>query len=324
MKARVHEEFIAPMFTVWQTGVRTRKKARLHFLRIKDRYDRPRHRVSRRVFGGATNLLERHYQRRDNTKSKNHVQKMIFLTPAMRGWRQHMPGGFATYPVHNPEVKRLSSGEKMDFITRRLFRHSFDGRGLRTRSYAMTWWVYEHAPKRAKGERLRWLSLASGTGQPTFDAGAIFTEQPEYFLSDLSDEALSFSRELAAKRGLDMSRIHFMGCDVTNETALKQLLKTAEPDVIDMMGLVEYLDDETVIALIKTLKKHAKKSLICFTNMRPEHPELMTHKHGLEWPGVKVRSIDDMLALIQKSRLSLQTVDVLLPSDKVYAVYCLA
>lgn len=324
MKASRHIEFIAPTFRVWEKGVRNRKKARLHFLRVYDRYDGARHRASRKAFGVTTRLLERHYQTRDNRKAKNPLQRVIFFPRAMRAWRQHMPGGFATYPVHNPEVRHLSSGEKMDFITRRLFRHSYDGRGLRTRSYAMTWWVYEHAAKKPKNQRLRWLSIASGTGQPTFDAGAIFDPQPEYFLSDLSDEAMAFSRHLAKERRISSETVHFMGCDVTSKSALEKLLKTAQPDVIDMMGLVEYLDDEAIVALLKTLKKHAHTALICFTNMRPEHPELMTHKHGLEWPGVQVRSIDQVLALIRLAGVSLEHVDVLLPSDKVYAVYCLS
>lgn len=315
-------------FSLWQGRVMHRHKARLRSIHVRDRYTRLQHRVGRLVFGQGVRLLEWHYVRRPDIAADsphNYVQKLIFFPTGIRAWRQHMPGGFATYAVHNPEHRRLSSGEKVDVITRRLFRHSADGIGLRSRAYAMSWWVYEHfaTTNVRQNARIRWLSIASGTGQPTFDAGELYEQQPEYFLSDLSDTAMQFSRELAEARGLEMAHVHTIRSDITNRTSLESLLREAKPDVIDMMGLVEYLDDVTIVRVLRILKKH-HRGLVCFTNMRPEHPQLQTHQRGLGWPGITVRSVDTMLALISRAGISLDTVDVLLPDDKVYAVYCLS
>lgn len=323
---RVVEIFETPTFSLWQRRRRTHKKATLRFLEIRDRYGGRRHRVGRIIFGQTTRMLEWFYRwRRDIVADspKNYVQKMIYLPPGIRAWRKHIPGGFATYTVHDPDMERLSSGERIDGITRRLFRHSSDGIGLRSRAYAMSWWVYRHTLKRTRRTRLRWLSIATGTGQPTFDAGTLYTRQPEYFLSDIADEMLVFADDLARQRDIDQSLVHTIQCDATNDRALTRLLQSTRPDVIDMMGLIEYLDNTTVVRLLRQVRNQSD-ALVCFTNMRPEHPQLQTHQRGLGWPGTQVRSIEQMLDLISSAGIPLQTVDVLLPSDKVYAVYCLS
>lgn len=296
----------------------------MHQLQIRDEYDRLRYRLERLIVQGGTHLLERHYRHHPEKKSgarNNYLQKVIYLPRGMRAWRTMMPGGFATYPVHNPRVRTLAYGAKLDMITRRLFRHSYDGRGLRSRAHAMAWWLYQKLGHTKR--RLRWLSLAAGTGQPTFDAGQLWQTQPDYFLSDLNTEALEFAMSLATQRGLDMKYVHTKPCDATDKAALTQLLRTVRPHVIDMMGLIEYLDDEAVVKLLAIIDR-GSSALICFTNMRPTHPQLQTHQRGLGWPGVKTRSRDEVLALIERAGIDLSRVDVLLPSDKVYAVYCVA
>lgn len=311
-------------FRLRETFTRRQRGAKLIGLEIRDQYAGARFRPERVVFQFFARRIERHLRRHpqiDFAHPLNIPRRIIYLPKAIRKWSTYMPGGFATYPVHNPAVKRLHSGETIDYITRNLFRHASDGVGLRSRAHAMSWYVATRV-ETARKKRLRWLSVAAGTGQPTFDAAENLTRRPLLFLSDLSDEAMSFAERLGRRRGFETD-LATVKCDVTNSRKFSSLLVRVKPDVIDMMGLVEYLDDRVVVQLIRDFLRAKGDATLIFTNMRPEHPQLATHQRAIGWPGVKVRTIDAVLDLLERAGVKLETVEVLLPDDHVYAIYCI-
>lgn len=311
-------------FRLRETSRRRVRGAQMIRLEIRDKYAGARFRPERSAFQFFVRRIERHLRSHpqiDFAHRLNIPRRIIYFPKAVRKWATYMPGGFATYPVHNPAVKRLHSGEKIDYITRNLFRHSSDGIGLRSRAHAMSWYVATRIETTRKS-RLRWLSIAAGTGQPTFDAAENLTRRPLLFLSDLSDEAMSFAEKLGRRRGFEAD-LTIAKCDVAEPGAFSSLLRRVKPDIVDMMGLVEYLDDAMIVQLVQDFVDGQGEATLIFTNMRPEHPQLATHQRGLGWPGVKVRTIDAVLDLLERAGVKLEIVEVLLPDDHVYAIYCI-
>lgn len=293
-------------------------------LHITDRFDSRRHSIERKAFSAFSRRLERYLARRPELHfghSRNMAQKLVYFPPSLRAWAAYMPGGFATYSVHNPDVKHLASGKKIDYMTRNLFRHSIDAIGLRSRAYAMAWYMAEAVGEQAD---VRWLSLASGTGQQTYDAAKLLTHPPKLYLTDIDDEAIKFATLIGESYRAKKSRLSIEKLDVTNDRLFIPYLNTIQPNVIDMMGLMEYLEDDVAIELIAMITKNAPKGCrFVFTNMLPSHPELNLHKRGLGWPGVIVRSVEESIHMLKKAGVDSESIEVLLPDDKVYAVFCI-
>lgn len=289
-----------------------------------DRFSRKTHRLQRRGVRIFVDMLERYLRKRPrltHTHKTNIARHLIYTPPAIKAWSAYMPGGFATYPVHNPDRTHLKDGQKIDFITKTLFRHAVDSIGLRSRAYAMSWFIHEQLGKK---DLTRWLSIASGTGQPTFDAARLLEGRVQFYLVDLDRDALEFARRLADEYGISDDAITTARVDVTDRRAATKFFEETHPDVIEVMGLFEYLPDDKAIALLATLRPiltHAR--VLVFTNMRPEHPHLHVHQRGLGWPGVIQRTTHEVLALLDSAGYQPGQVSVLLPDDDVYAVYAL-
>jgi hypothetical protein len=317
--------FDSDYFRLWVTRTENDTDVTKKILHITDRFHHWRHAPERAAFGGVTRLLENYLTKRSHltfNHPKNHARRVVYMTSAVKAWAQFMPGGYATYPVHNPDVKQLSNGHKIDYVTRNLFRHSSDAIGLRSRAYAMSWYV--HAMFGARDEPLHWLSIAAGTGQPTFDASRLFSTMPKLYLTDINTEILAFAKELAKKYSINETYLVCKQLDISDDKALKKMIHAAHPLIVEMMGLMEYLDDKTAVSVMKiVLPELPSGAVFIFTNMRTDHPELLTHKHAVGWPGVLQRSIDEVLSLIEQAGVKRECIDVLLPDDNVYAVYCI-
>lgn len=316
--------FTSENFTLEVTKQEKKHGVKTAILHITDRFAGPRHRLERKGFSAFSRQLEKYLAKRPHLHfghGRNIAQKLVYFPPSLRAWAAYMPGAFATYPVHNPDVKHLPTGKKIDYMTRNLFRHSVDAIGLRSRAYAMAWYIVTTLGNK---QGVRWLSIASGTGQQTFDAAKLLKHHPWLYLTDIDDDAMKFAAMIGESQGVQKTHLHIDKLDVTDEVAFVAYLKKVQPDVIDMMGLMEYLEDERAVRLINVIIRHAPAGcLFVFTNMLPTHPELNLHKRGLGWPGVIVRSTNESLKLLAQAGVKDEAITVLLPDDKVYAVFCI-
>lgn len=315
-------DFTTEYFSISQVESRMVDDATYIRLHASDRFGTRRHALERKAFALFTRGMEAYLRKRphlDFHHPKNPIPRIVYLPPALKSWAAYMPGAFATFHVHNPDRTHLHNGRKLDYLTRNLFRHSSDAIGLRSRAYAMAWYLHGHFSDR---DHISWLSIASGTGQPTFDAAQLFRGQKTFHLCDLDDTALEYAKELASEYHIKPRNLHVYHVDVTDQTQLQSLLSTTSPNIIEAMGLFEYLDDATAITLLSQLKKGATKgSVLVFTNMHAHHPQLQLHKRGLGWPGVIPRTVDQVRVLISSAGFANDSLTVLQPDDSVYAVY---
>lgn len=299
------------------------KKSVLTELTVTDQYHAPRYRVINALINGFLHTLERiliALPALDATHRVNFVRWMVYASPGIRSWAQYMPGAFATHPVHNTEVTHLKNGKKLDIITRNLFRHGDDAMGLRARAYAMAWYV-----RREYGtmKDLHWLSLATGTGQQTFEGVAVLDHKPKLWLTDIDDEALAVARAHVKEYGVGR-QTQLKRLDATNEADLQAAIRTHAPQVIDMMGLMEYMDHDAAVRLIHAVVAVAPKgSSFIFTNMLPTHPGLQVHKRALGWPGVIVRSIEQVAEIITEAGVAPEQLEILAPTDGIYGIFCI-
>jgi hypothetical protein len=319
------DQFVADDFTLDVMRRETHDDITMTHVKVRDRFTAKRHTIHRAAVRLFLHQLEMHLRARPQLgfdHPRNIVQRLVYLPPAVRSWAAYMPGAFATQPVHNPDTARLQDGTKLDYITKNLFRHSIDATGLRSRAYAMAWYVRRTAPAT---RALHWLSLASGTGRQTLDAASLLKKRPRLTLTDIDSEALAVAAKLAHEYKHSVQHVTTVLLDATDKQAVGNIMHTATPDVIDAMGLFEYLSDAQAVELIRSVTAAAQpNACFVFSNMRPTHPELQLHKRGVGWPGVIVRETHEVVALLRRAGVASKSIDIVLPDDNVYAVYCIS
>ncbi|MFI5260686.1 MAG: class I SAM-dependent methyltransferase family protein [Candidatus Paceibacteria bacterium] len=104
-------------------------------------------------------------------------------------------------------------------------------------------------------EPVRILSIAAGSGQAVIEtverlyrAGV----RCEVVLIDQDESALTYARKLAAEHGLEA----IVDARKGNAVAFYRELHGFVPDIIEMCGLMDYLDDKLAIALIKKIRRY--------------------------------------------------------------------
>lgn len=305
-----------------RTEHRAEGYTRLH-VRTKDRFYGPRYALGRAGIRAASEILERYLRMSPHTTydSKfNIARSFIYLSPAMRALYEYMPGGFVTYHAYNPIKNKTRNGKSLDFLARTFFRHTADGMGIRSRAYMMAWRTHD---RYQDATAVRWMSIACGVGQATFDAAGLLPGDVSFFLCDMDDDALSAARDMAKSYHIESDRLETQQLNVIKQhKTLVRYLTSFQPQVIDVMGLFEYLDEAAAVLLLKSLYRHMPEGgSFFFTNMLPSHPHFAVHARGLGWPGVIRRSEQEVLQLLERAGVPVASVTVLLPHDHVYAVY---
>lgn len=323
MTKKTLQGLASPAFSISSNEVRSLHGVQVHYVTIKDKYDHRRYAVERRLFLTFTNALQSYLKKRphiDFSSKRNVARSLTYLPAGIKTWSAYMPGAFATHPVHNPEVKRLAHDQKIDFMTRRLFRHSVDAIGLRNRAHILAWAVQQQS---LTGRKRVWLSLAAGSGQHVYDTLNLLDQHKPYdvVISDINEEVLGFAEKIYQVQRPKVREIEFKKIDVLSPDLATQL-ESNPPTVVDAMGLVEYLDSHQVEQLVRQLfESLVEGGMIAFTNMSPEHPHLDLHQRGLGWPGVKPRTIKDMVDIVERAGVPLENLTVFKSQDKVYGVY---
>lgn len=294
---------------------------------VTDRYHDRGRRLERRTVQAFMWFMEWYLKRNpalEHRSRRNITRYMTYLPSGMRAWRSYMPGGFATYYVHSPHIKKMENGASLDGITRAFFRHGIDAVGLRSRAYIMSWLADEVI--HSSDSRVTWMSIAAGSGQPVYDACTRLTSDDQknvsLVLTDIDQDMLAFAEKLYSAEADAAYDARFITCDIVNVSARKRLLAEVKPDIIDSMGLFEYLNDKQCISLLRALYAALKHGgILIFTNMSPNRPHLNIHKRALGWPGVIQRTIHEVLALLQAASVPDSAQSVYRASDDVYNVY---
>lgn len=90
------------------------------------------------------------------------------------------------------------------------------------------------------------LCLGAGPGHIINDALRLARRPSQATLVDISSDAFEYGRALAQRTGLD-GRVRFIQCDVRE---VRRFLDHG-PDVVKMIGICEYLDDEVIVSIAR-------------------------------------------------------------------------
>lgn len=141
------------------------------------------------------------------------------------------------------------------------------------------------------------LSLAAGSARTVIEALALLREQgimAEAVLIDRSQGALKFAKSLAEERGV-LEAIRFERGDVSQ---FEDYLVGRAPDIVEVIGLFEYLSDEQAVDLLaRSWKCLLEGGTLIASNARRE-PETRFVERVVEWPRA-LRTAEELLHLAQ-------------------------
>lgn len=296
-------------------------RLQLHFA---DRYDMLRHRGSRWLARAYTAALRRYLAARphiDYYHEKNWARKISYIPSGFRSWAEYMPGGFATYYVYEPHHRRMANGRRLDAVTKRLFRHGIEGVGIRTRAYTLSYlinsWVVGHT-----NGTIRWVSLGCGSGQPMFDAAGLLPvslkKTTSLLLIDRDTVVLDFAQSLYAHQRDNLPEAAFDYGDIFEPDFFTNLVKNGRLDIIDILGMFEYLDNEQSVSLLqKCYASLNEGGVLIFSNMDTNRPDYDINQRVIGWPALLLRSPDELVDLIRNAGIPLENVTFIRAQDEI-------
>jgi len=111
------------------------------------------------------------------------------------------------------------------------------------------------------------LCLGAGPGQIITDALAEATHEAYATLVDINSDAFEFGREIAREKGVG-DKVRFIRGDVRE---IHEMLGHP-PDVVKMLGICEYLEDDQIVSIAKAVAQHMQPGrAIVFNSISPAH-----------------------------------------------------
>ncbi len=298
----------------------------IYKLRVLDGYHTPRYKLERYATRLVAKCMETYLAKRPHMPfdhKDNRARKLLYMLPALKEWATLMPGALALEPIHHPKQKRLPSGRRMDPLTSRIFRHSFDTVGVRTRTLAAGRLAYEYAAEKPR-QPINWVSLAGGTSAPTMlmvNAAGIDMKAIRYTNIDQDSWAINVSRDVTAYEGIPPHQAQLLVADIFDKNVLNATVVPGTADIVDLMGIFEYLDEKQSVQLLSlayNLLKPGGNIIAC--NMRMDHPQLNLHKRGVGWPHVIQKSAQELIVICRHAGINPQQLTIYQPLDGIYNV----
>lgn len=289
------------------------------------------------------------------------TRALIERLPTFNDWLDLVPTAAALDSLYDPSKETLANGKPLDPLLGEWFRNITDGRGIRSRAAVVGELLIDESLRHDRP--VEWLSLASGAAQPIITtAGKLVAEHgvaPHMTLVDKDSAALRLAEEYATVAGLSGSletmnmnilrmkgmtrsdtgnRMHDFTANALSRVLRQRYLPAEQFDVIDAVGLVEYLkaDDwpytygnvvktKTKLAGARTFLKNSYElvrpgGILVIGNMLDTHPQLAFTLDVIQWPHIKPRSINEMAQIFDEAGLD-GKLDVYCPDDGAYAIY---
>ena len=272
-------------------------------------------------------------------------QNFIYASPAMRFWREELvPSAKALCPLYFPSDAHLPPrprrpGEvglipmiRIDEVAHKLFAYSLDAEGMRSRASVLKALIVDNALRSGKSD-LELLSLACGAAGPVFDSAVELRQRApgiklHMSLVDMSADALEFAQQLAGSRRFKIRsseytiwQRHLVRDLILPRGKFKQEYGRGRADIVDNMGIVDYLTKEQAAALLReSYDLMAPGGMDVFSNVLSTHPQLQVNQRAVGWPNIFPRSLAEIAEIIELSGIPKDDADVFLPEDGVYAV----
>ena len=161
------------------------------------------------------------------------------------------------------------------------------------------------------------LSLGSGSARAVFEVMGALNGQPSVRckLIDMSRRAISFSQELAC--GYNVNHQAEWHRDYAHN--LKNYCQDFQPDIVEMVGLLDYYPEEQAVDLVTKIYDVLSPSGWLITcNIRPNFESPFVTK-GINWPLI-YRSPEELVSIICQAGFSPKFVQVVYEPLKVHGL----
>lgn len=308
-------------------GDRHSEEVRVVQVQVKDGYHQRRYRLERFGTRAVANRYEKYLAKRQNidfAHKRNRARRFLYGLPSFRSWSELMPTSLALEPMQHPELRRLPNGKRLGLVTRRWFRHGLGAAGIRSRTLIAAWLAKVYAGEFGKKDKV-WVSLSGGTASPSLlmvHASGMDKANLHFVNVDIDERAVGLARETVVREGISLANTDIIHGDIFDKKLITDAVKPGTADVVDIMGVFEYLDDKKSAELLKlaySLLKPGGVILAC--NMRSQNPQLNLHQRGIGWPGVTPRSVGNIKSIVSNAKLIDANLSIYQPGDGVYSVF---
>jgi ubiquinone/menaquinone biosynthesis C-methylase UbiE len=166
------------------------------------------------------------------------------------------------------------------------------------------------------GKEVRLASLACGSGQAILETIAELKSEGvivKAILVDINEEALKEAKVIAKKLGIG-GQIETFKADLSLEN---NILKDFKPQIVEMLGFLDYAKEEQAITFLKNINKSLdKKGILITCNINP-NPEQHFLKWVINWPMI-YRSPSQLINLAEKANF--EDCEVILEPLKIHSI----
>lgn len=241
-------------------------------------------------------------------------------------WRQLVPTaralGYLTHPFD------VIEGVKVSPEVSAQWRFSEDGIAIRVRAAAMQHITQDYLRRLPKGYEAKWLSLASGTAEPSIAAAKASAEESgtiiDLTVADIDPESLKMVANNAVELGFD-GNVFPVEADILEQGIKDQLEaltgNTDGYDVIELLGFNEYLPEKLHdVDSLKQIGTRRGKRLVAASefnrraykmlkpggimisgNMILDRPQLGFVFGIVDWPLINARSEEAILQIYENA-----------------------
>lgn len=254
------------------------------------------------------------------------------INHAHNAWLSLLPHAktlaYLSHPFSESQISHAKQPEtptNIDSVLQEWWVSCSDAVGIRSRAGVMKELIAAYSQEQAEGLRT-WTSVGSGTAGPVLESAKILGLNPNMTLVDYDTTALDHAESTAA-------RLNFAG-QVTKLPANifdpKELAKLPPTQMIDLMGIFEYIGEEIKsIGVTMTADEFLQANYeilepggrIIFGQMRNDRPNSHFTLGVIGWPFIVQRSPKEVMDIVDKAGINPSEVSVYLPDDGVYAVY---
>ena len=221
----------------------------------------------------------------------------------------------------------LPSG-RLDDRTIERFTYMPDGIGLRSRQRIYTSLLLEEATI-SQELKLKVVSLGSGAAVPNIDATQRVERISKGIDWDFYDQdamALQDAKIAIDANDFEYSSFNFGPVDTSGNFTGRDYysarhLEKNSLDAVDALGLWEYLTKNQAVAFLRTNYANLKPGgSMIVSNMLKSRPHPRYNTHAVGWPGVRMRSPEDLLDIVEEAEIDTHNISMTFAHDGVYVV----
>lgn len=252
----------------------------------------------------------------------------------MLEWASRFPTAIALEPLQllGEGGAWLQAG-KLDPATLEKFTYMPDGEGLRSRARIYAHKLEEYAKQRGSSE-LTVVSLGCGAAVPNIQATRALEAENigvHWRFYDWDATALQFAQHKIEENNFQFATFDYGPTRINTETGREEpagqnylrafALEDESVDVIDALGLWEYLKPEDARRFAEKLYTKLKPGgRMVVSNMLPSRPQREFNQRAVGWPGLYLRSDQDLLDIFQAAGIDSRQVTMAHAKDGVYVV----